>query len=99
MLTLNIILIVIFVLLQIFDLMTTNKVLNQGGREVWPTTKWILDKFGNKSLYAIKFIICVAWVGILYPLIQYTTVATFQIIFIAIYSYVVWKNYKQIKQD
>ena len=95
---LNIILIFIFVILQVLDFGTTAEILNKGGRENWITMKIIIDKFGIKGLIISKAVLIVMWSVIFFINRGYQIVTVIQIVFIAIYSYVVWKNYTQIKQ-
>jgi len=40
---------IIFIILNILDILTTNKVLSQGGHEENLAMKWLMDKTGNIS--------------------------------------------------
>ena len=54
------ILLVIFILLQIFDVWSTNRILSYGGVELNKIMAWIMSKFGVlPSLVITKSIICI----------------------------------------
>jgi len=56
--------IIAYVLTNILDVVSTNKVLKHGGRELNPVMRWVMDKFG-KAWAIPKFALAGAALGIL----------------------------------
>lgn len=86
---------VLLLLMQVADVLTTNKVLSQGGRELHPVTQWVMDTFG-KSWGIIKVVATLGLVygaTLLFPSYATTVVFTGAIVTLL----VVIHNYRNIK--
>lgn len=83
----------IFVVLQVLDVLTTQTVLEKGGRELNFIVKFLMDKFGvNRALYGSKII---ALMVLLYIMVYTGPRIANYIIFIVFdlfYAYVVFGN-------
>lgn len=94
------ILIIIFIALNIADIILTNKILAQGGREVWKPMIWVMKLLGDKWYYS-KFIYTI--VLIICEIVLYNiswNVAGLILIALAdmLYIWVVLNNYKESKK-
>lgn len=87
---------IIFCFLQFLDVVTTKAVLEKGGVELNPIMRWFFEKFGvEKGLIVSKLLI----ISIFGYLILMNLLHTYAIvILIAIYCWVVYNNYTQLKR-
>ena len=94
------ILIAAFKVLQVLDVYTTNKVINQGGVESNPIMAWIMSKLGKSWLVA-KFGLsaAVAYFMYYYAYPDYPTMVTVAMTgLVAFYMWVVNHNWKIMKK-
>lgn len=86
---------VLFVLLQIADGYTTSKLLAMPGtREVNPIMAWLMRKLGQTKALIISKAGVVALIAFTLPSIVWWSLAAVD----AVYGYVVWRNWKLLKQ-
>lgn len=89
----NWILLGVLMLLQFGDWYTTKTVLAQGGRELNPVMNWIFNKIGFTGGMIAK---CVYVFALGYILATLGSMGSIVLgILIALYSWVVWHNYRQ----
>ena len=55
----------LFAFLQVADVVTTTKILNNGGKELNPIMNWLFIKFGMHNVLVIKAIVCIC-IGIMF---------------------------------
>lgn len=79
---------ILFVALQVGDVLTTNKALATGAKEANPIVKWLMDKIGDKW-WVIKIPIIAIMFGVIY-----TPAWVILIPINILYIWVVWNNYK-----
>jgi hypothetical protein len=84
---------ILFTALQLGDIYTTHTILKQGGRELNPVLAYLFGKFGHMPVLVVSKVIAVALVY-LYVL----NVPIILGILSALYAYVVFNNYKQIRK-
>jgi hypothetical protein len=89
-------LLILILLLQVADIYTTLRVLSQGGRERNKLVKWLMDRIGVlPALLASKAVVIAGLVFLYFGayLIFYPVVGGL----VCLYSWVVWRNYREIK--
>lgn len=84
---------ILFTALQLGDIYTTHTILKQGGRELNPVLAYLFGKFGHMPVLVVSKVIVVA-LAYLYLL----NVPVILGILSALYVYVVFNNYKQIRK-
>ncbi|HCB48980.1 MAG TPA: hypothetical protein DEP47_05530 [Chloroflexi bacterium] len=84
---------ILFTALQLGDIYTTHTALKQGGRELNPVLAYLFGKFGHMPVLVVSKVIAVSLVY-LYVL----NVPIILGILSALYVYVVFNNYKQIRK-
>ena len=88
----NYILLAIFIALQASDFYTTYAILKNGkGREANPILAWVFDRIGyvaGLALFKGLAVVIGVWI------VQYWNSFYFFVSCIALYSWVVWNNYK-----
>lgn len=94
----NLILILVIGALQIGDLVTTEKVINAGGREMNPVMKFLFDKFGMHNVLVTKVIFVITMCVIVDYLIPGITSTLVLLTLALMYSFVVWWNYTQSRK-
>lgn len=92
-------LLIITGLLQLPDVITTNMVLSQGGKEIIPTVRWAMKKFGRFWWFPKVFIALIMAILILIQpdsLTKYIFLTIWNLIFVtvAVYNYLIWKKLK-----
>jgi hypothetical protein len=91
----NYVLLAIFIALQVGDFYTTYAILKKGtGREANPILAWVFDKIGYVAGLAVFKGLAIV-IGIF--IVQYWNSFYFFVPCIALYSWVVWNNYKVLK--
>jgi len=94
----NIVLLLILIVLQFFDIKTTLVVLEQGGREINPLINFLMYKFGvKKVLYVSKILGILAWSGITYSCLNNKLISCALLVIIVIYLLVIRYNSNQTK--
>lgn len=86
---------IVFSILQLADIWTTNKALSMGGREINPVMRWLMAKLGViPALVWMKAVVVFIAYKYIYPhpsLIEVFGIVT------AFYVYVIYNNFKAIK--
>jgi hypothetical protein len=91
----NYILLAVFIALQAGDFYTTYTILKNGkGREGNPILAWVFDRIGYTTGLVIFKGLCIA-VGIY--AVQFSNSFYIFVPVIALYTWVVWNNYKVLK--
>ena len=90
----ELILIVLFGALQIGDLLTTEKILNQGGKELNPVMNFLFHRFGMHKILVSKVLLMITF-GII--LAEILPVALLLLVFV--YIGVVGWNLNQIRKS
>jgi len=83
---------ILFTALQLGDIYTTHTILKQGGRELNPVLAYLFGKFGHMPVLVVSKVIAVSLVYL-----YLISIPVVMIILCALYGYVVFNNYKQIK--
>lgn len=89
----NIILALIILFLSVIDIILTNKILSNGGKELNPLMKWCMDKFGSRWWIPKMVITSFLVLGLL----QYKILFPFIVAGIAQLGIVIW-NIKELKK-
>ena len=89
----NIILALIILFLSVIDIILTNKILSNGGKELNPLMKWCMDKFGSRWWIPKMVITSFLVLGLL----QYKILFPFIVAGIAQLAIVIW-NIKELKK-
>ena len=89
----ELLLLTVYLLLQVGDYWTTTKVLSQGGTEANPIVAKVMDIIGVKeALVLLKGFGVIAGF-----ILWYLNQGVFLALLTALYGYVVYNNYRQIK--
>ena len=90
----TIVLLILFAVLQVLDVLLTNRVLSDGGKEVNPVMRWIMDHLGH-YWWLSKLPI---FLGLVF--LTFITKQSHIIIGLldALYVGVVWWNYRQAQK-
>lgn len=86
-------LLVVFVLLQIADVWTTNKVLARGGREKNPIVRFLMRLFGQ--LWWVPKLILTIGCGLYLAVQPWPEGPLWLVFIIVLYAWVVWSNLRQ----
>lgn len=101
--TINLLLLCLLLALQAGDIFTTLKVLDQGGREVWPTTKWLMQRIGVVPALAVGkggLAFMAVWLSFYEQADVFVAVVPTWWLLAALcapYGYVVWRNWGQMR--
>lgn len=90
----NIALIVVFILLQVLDALSTLRVLRAGGRELNPVIKWVMNQYG-REVGLIGFKVIITLILVRFVMLTSTPVA---IGFVILYILVVGNNLRVMKK-
>jgi hypothetical protein len=89
-------------LLQLVDLILTGKIIKAGGREVWPTTKWLIERLGTWPALLMCKVASVAGIVVIASLVpQVNQLLILLYLLTVIYGFVcahnwsVWKNVRK----
>jgi hypothetical protein len=95
-----VILCITFVLLNIIDVVLTNKILSRGGVECNPAMQWFMSKVGDKwGYYKMVFILIICLSGVYYIHSDYPKITVTLLVIINVgYFGVVWNNWKESKK-
>ena len=91
---------ILFIILNIIDVILTNKILLKGGLELNPIIKWLMSKVGDRwGYYKIFFITILCLSGVYYIHSDFSKLTIIILIIINIgYSYIIWNNWKESRK-
>jgi len=87
------VLILLFVVLNIFDVLTTLKILKQGGREENSVVRFILGRYGSKGFIAFKILYVIS-ISVL--LLKYFSILLWPVVIL--YLVIVLRNVRELRQ-
>ena len=92
---------ILFLLLNIADIILTNKILSQGGQEKNRLVKWLIERMGNKWGY-VKFSFVTFVIGGCVLVLRSYDLKCYDLIILClvniIYLYVVFHNIEQLRE-
>lgn len=95
----NMILVVLVIVLQVLDvLLTRTIIIDQGGREVWPTTKWLMGRIGlMPALIVSKAALAAVLFGSWWLYGESNAMTAVYLVAVVAYVAVVARNYNQMR--
>jgi hypothetical protein len=88
-----ILLVILLAFLQLGDMLTTQKILSNGGKELNPIMNWLFTKFGINKVLIIKAIV-VTIIGIMFYNIMPIVLIPVCLLYVAV---VVWNTHQIFK--